>query len=336
MTRTAPEEKPMNMSRRECLSLAMLLPASVVVGRPAIAAKPGVVNSSDGVKWVTLSSGHKVWTKRVGSGKTKVLLLHGGPGLSHDYLDCFADFLPRAGIEVHFYDQLGCGLSDKPEDPALWTVSRYVQEVEEVRQALQLDQVILYGHSWGSQLGMEYALQHQQHLRALILSNSTASAADYNAYNDKIKHELPAPMLKRVLEVERSGQFSDPEYMNIIMTEYFRKHAMRMQQWPPSALHSLEVANSAVGNAMIGPDQYQFGGELAHWNRWADLHRIKVPTLAMGAKYDFNDPRSIEREAHLIPQGELFISKTGSHLSMWDDQRSYFAALIAFIKRHET
>jgi proline iminopeptidase len=327
--------KPMNFNRRDCLSLATLLAAGTLVANPAFAAVPTIASGADDVTWVTLSSGHKVWTKRVGSSKTKVLLLHGGPGLSHDYLDCFAEFLPRAGFELHLYDQLGCGLSDRPKDPALWTLSRYIQEVEEVRRALELDQFILIGHSWGSMLAIEYALQNQRNLRALVLSNMTASAADYNAYNDKLKHELPTPLLKKVLEIEASGKFDDPEYSNIISTEYFPKYATRLKPSPAGLDHSFSVANAAIGNSLIGPDQYVFGGELVHWDRWADLHRIKVPTLTMGAKYDFMDPRSIEREAHLIPHGEYFFSETGSHLAMWDDQERYFAALNGFIGRHQ-
>jgi proline-specific peptidase len=136
---------------------------------------------ADGVRWIQLREGYKVWTCRVGPRSTrsaplKVLLLHGGPGFPHDYMECFADFLPQAGIEIYFYDQLGCGHSDRPDDERLWNLVRYVDEVEQVRAALGLDRFVLFGHSWGSVLTIEYALgPHARHLRAAVISNMTAS-----------------------------------------------------------------------------------------------------------------------------------------------------------------
>src|SRR3984885_13606805 len=117
---------------------------------------------------------YKVWTKRLGSGPIKVLLLHGGPGFSHEYLEAMESFLPEAGIEMYYYDQLGCNNSDHPGDASLWTLPRYLEEVEEVRRGLGLEQFVLYGHSWGGMLAIEYALNYPQHLRALIISNMTA------------------------------------------------------------------------------------------------------------------------------------------------------------------
>jgi pimeloyl-ACP methyl ester carboxylesterase len=135
---------------------------------------------------VTTPAGtHRVWTKRTGNNTvTKLLLLHGGPGATHEYLLAFDSFLPAAGVEYDYYDQLGSGWSDRPDDPSLWTIDRFVDEVEQVRLALSLasENFILYGQSWGALLAIEYALAHPQHLKGLVISNMMASIPAYNRY----------------------------------------------------------------------------------------------------------------------------------------------------------
>ena len=131
----------------------------------------------------------RVWTKRVGNNpEVKLLLLHGGPGATHEYFECCDTHLPAAGIEYHYYDQLGSAYSDQPDDPGLWDIDRFVDEVEQVRVALGLDagNFVLLGHSWGGILAMEYALRHQQHLKGLVISNMMASVPAYNAYAQRV------------------------------------------------------------------------------------------------------------------------------------------------------
>ncbi|HEX8059496.1 MAG TPA: alpha/beta fold hydrolase, partial [Cyclobacteriaceae bacterium] len=122
-----------------------------------------------GVRMITVADKYQVWTKKVGSGDIKVLLLHGGPGFTHDYFECFESFLPQAGIEFYYYDQLGVGNSDVPSDTSLWNLNRYVEEVEQVRKGLGLENVYLLGHSWGSLLAMEYLQKYQSNVKAAVL-----------------------------------------------------------------------------------------------------------------------------------------------------------------------
>ena len=147
---------------------------------------------SGGVKLIPVSTPKgtfRVWTKRFGNCPTmKLLLLHGGPGATHEFFEPCDSYLPAAGIEYYYYDQLGSFYSDQPDEPELWEIPRFVDEVEQVRQALGLnrDNFYLYGHSWGGILALEYALAHQQHLKGLIISNMMASIPAYNAYAENV------------------------------------------------------------------------------------------------------------------------------------------------------
>ena len=179
-----------------------------------------------------------VWTKRVGNDPgLRVLLLHGGPGATHEYLEACDSFLPNAGIEYYYYDQLGSGFSDQPEEPSLWDVDRFVSEVEQVRQALGMDasNFVLYGQSWGGILAMEYALAHQQNLRGLIISNMMASVPAYNTYAEQV---LMPPMdqakLAEIKAFEAASDTENPRYMELLLEQHYVKHVLRIppDEWP--------------------------------------------------------------------------------------------------------
>jgi proline iminopeptidase len=276
--------------------------------------------------------GGRVWTKRVGNAPIKVLLLHGGPGFTHDYLACFERFLPPAGIEFYFYDQLGCGNSDHPNDDKLWTIARYVEEVETVRKALGLDHFILYGHSWGGMLAIEYALKYQQHLSRLVISNMTAGIDDYVQHANAIRAALPAADRATLDKYEALHQTDAAPYQAVI-DKINAEHVLRLTQpWPAAVMRTLTRVNAHIYNFMQGPNEFSITGTLKHWSRWADLPKIKTPTLIMGAKYDEMDPDQVRREGKLIPNARTWISDKGSHLVMWDDQAAYFNALVPFLK----
>src|SRR5690242_7316201 len=164
---------------------------------------------SGGARMITISTPageHRVWVKRTGNNpRLRVLLLHGGPGATHEYLEACDSFLPGAGIEYYYYDQLGSGRSDQPDEPSLWQTERFVDEVEQVRQALGLDasNFVLFGHSWGGVLAIEYALAHQQHLRGLVISNMMASVPAYNAYAEQVlMPEMDQAKLAEIKDLE--------------------------------------------------------------------------------------------------------------------------------------
>src|SRR6202522_1418139 len=156
-----------------------------------------------GIRMIPVMGGkYKVWTKKMGSGPLKVLLLHGGPGFTHQYLEAMESFLPEAGIEMYYYDQLGCGNSDIPDGVALWETPRFVEEVEDVRKALGLEDFVLYGQSWGGMLSIEYALKYQHHLRGLVISNMTAGIQAYLRHVKKIAQLLDPGTLSTLNALE--------------------------------------------------------------------------------------------------------------------------------------
>jgi len=286
-----------------------------------------------GIKMVPVVGGkYKVWTKRMGSGPVKVLLLHGGPGFSHDYLEALESFLPQAGIEMYYYDQLGCGNSDVPDDPALWTLPRYVEEVEEVRKGLGLEHFVLFGHSWGGVLGIDYALKYQQHLRAFVISNMTAGTQSYLKRTAELKKMLSPEKLARLNALEAKEDYDNLEYERIMMEELYPKMLCRIQPWPEPVTRAFRIANQKIYNQMQGKSEFLVTGNLKDWERFDRLHEIKVKALTIGAEHDEMDPADMKKMATLMPNASYAYCPNGSHLDMWDDQEVYFKQLIGFLK----
>jgi proline iminopeptidase len=279
-----------------------------------------------------------VWTKKIGNNpKIKVLLLNGGPGATHEYFECMESFLPAEGIELIYYDQLGTGNSDNPKDTAMWSLPRYVEEVEQVRQALKLDKDNFYllGHSWGGILALEYALKYQQNLKGLIISNMMASCPDYGKYADNVlAKQFDPKVLARVREIEAKGDFENPEYMQLLLPNYYAKHICRIpiEQWPEPVNRAFSKINQSLYVTMQGPSEFGIAGKLLKWDRKADLPKISVPALSIGGKYDTMDPAHMQWMATQFQNGSYLYCANGSHLSMYDDQQTYMNGLIKFIK----
>jgi len=293
-----------------------------------------------GVKLITVQTPKgpfRVWTKRVGNNpRIKVLLLHGGPGMTHEYLEAFDSFLPRAGIEYYYYDQLGSAYSDKPDDPSLWELPRFVEEVEQVRKALKLDKSNFYllGHSWGGMLALEYALKYQQNLKALIISNMVPSIPAYSRYaKDVLMPAMDQKALADIKTLEAAKKFDDPRYEELLMNNFYVYHILRMpaDQWPDPVLRAFNKLNKKVYVPMQGPSELGTSGKLVRWDRSADLGRITVPTLAVGARYDTMEPAQMEKIARGVKKGGYLYCSNGSHLAMYDDQQAYMSGVIQFI-----
>jgi proline iminopeptidase len=280
----------------------------------------------------------RVWTKRVGNNPTaKVLLLHGGPGATHEYLEAFDSYLPGAGIEYYYYDQLGSYYSDQPKDPDLWELDRFVDEVEQVRRALGLScqNFILYGHSCGGLLAIEYALKFPQNLKGLIISNMMDSSPAYNEYANKVlAPQINPQALAEIRRLEAAQDFQNPRYMELLIANHYLQHFLRMpyDQWPDPVLRTFKHLNAAVYVLMQGPSELGLSGKLANWDRSADLKRIQTPTLVIGARHDTMDPDRLKQMADTMPHGRFLYCPNGSHCALYDDQAVYFRGLVQFIQ----
>ena len=280
----------------------------------------------------------KVWTKRIGNNPNiKILILHGGPALTHEYMECFESFFPEQGFEMYEYDQLGSYYSDQPTDSSLWTLDRFVEEVEQVRLALGLNKNNFYllGNSWGGILGMEYALKYQQNLKGLIVSNMTADFAKYEAYNKKLRSAMRTSLVDSLEGYEKAGKFANPVYAKLVFDEYYCQHILRKpaSEWPEPVLRSFKHVNQSVYEILQGPSEFVPGGRLAGWECWTRLKNLSVPTLMIGSKYDTMNPEDMEEMSKLVQHGTYLFCPTGGHLSMWDAQQEYYPGIVQFIKK---
>lgn len=293
---------------------------------------------SGGVQMVpvnTPSGTFNVWTKRVGNNnRVKILLLHGGPGFTHEYFECFESYFPRQGFEFYYYDQLGSYYSDQPSDNSLWQVERFVEEVEQVRQAIGADAENFYilGHSWGGILAIEYALKYQQHLKGMIVSNMMASIPLYAAYGNKVHQTMRPSAVDSLKAYESLKQYQDPNYQQLLQTEFYNKHVCRLPVWPNPLQRSMKHLNFSIYELMQGPSEFSVSGRLINWDRMDDLDEIKIPALMIGAKYDTMDPETMKKQSELVQKGRYLYCPEGSHCAMWDDQQVYMDGVIKFIK----
>ncbi|MGZ8545432.1 MAG: proline iminopeptidase-family hydrolase [Flavisolibacter sp.] len=301
------------------------------------ATKEGEVQTG-GVKMIPIESPlgkFEVWTKKFGNNpRVKVLLLHGGPAGTHEGFECFESFFPKEGFEFYEYDQLGSYYSQQPTDSSLWTIERFVDEVEQVRKSLGLDSsnFILLGHSWGGILAMEYALKYQQRLKGLVISNMMASAPDYGKYSEKLAAGMNPAALEEIRLLESRKDFANPRYMELLVPHFYNKHVMRLKQWPEPVNRMFKHLNPAIYTLMQGPSEFGISGRLALWDRKADLPKLTLPVLTIGGAHDTMDPEHMKWMSTQVGNGQYLHCAEGSHMAMWDDQQTYMNGLIKWIR----
>ena len=299
-------------------------------------------HAEPGVTMVELSNGYSVFTQQFGESEdVKVLVLHGGPACTHEYMLNVAYQMPgHEGLadvgdaEVHMYDQLGSFYSDQPSED-LWNIERWVEEVDEVRRTLGMDSTNFYllGNSWGGILAMEYALVHQNHLKGLIVCNMQSSIPDYAAYNVSALRPQMRPSLVDSLEAfEAAEDYQNPTYLELIDKEFYRKHVCRLETWPEEVVGSFARLNYKLYDLMQGPSEFKVGGRIIDWDITPRLGEIAVPTLMVGATHDTMDPAAMARQATLVQQGRAHICENGSHLALWDDEAVFFEGVTRFVR----
>lgn len=279
----------------------------------------------------------KIWTKKFGNSPSmKLLLLSGGPGTSHEYFECMESFLPAEGIELIYYDQLGTGFSDNPDDTAFWDLDRYVEEVEQVRKALGLnkDNCFLLGHSWGGLLGMQYALKYQDSLKGFIISNMMSDVPAYGKYAQNVlANGMDSTVVAEIRQIEAKGDYANPRYMELLVPNFYEKHVLRMpsDQWPDPFSRAMGRLNQSLYVTMQGPSEFGVAGKLINWSVQDRLKELKVPTLVIAGTHDTMDPEHMKKMSELVQNGSFLLCTNGSHMSMYDDQEVYMAGLIKFI-----
>ncbi|MGQ0668520.1 MAG: proline iminopeptidase-family hydrolase [Actinomycetota bacterium] len=276
--------------------------------------------------------GGRVWYRSVGEGGVPLLCLHGGPGMTHNYITPLEDLADRR--RVIFYDQLGCGRSDLPRDTSLWTVPHFVQELVTVRAALGLERVHLFGSSWGGMLAMQYVLDHRPPLESLILSGSPASMPRWIRECNELRAELPEEEREILDRHEASGFTSCPEYQGALVT-FYRRHVCRMDPWPEGLERSFEEAGYDVYHTMNGPSEFTVTGNFKDWDVTERLNEIRVPTLIAAGRHDEARPAHMEDIHARIPGSELVIFEDASHLCFWEKREEFMATVNDFLDQVE-
>ena len=283
---------------------------------------------------ITLENGHKIWTKRVGDGPgLPLLLLHGGPGAGHDYLE------PLAAIgderPVIFYDQLGCGKSDIPGNPSLWTIERFADEVQEVREKLGIDRCHLMGQSWGGWLGLEYLLREPAGLASVILASTSASIPEFSAECERLIEELPKEHRAALRYHGNRGDFKHPDY--VFAEEYFyRRHLCRLSEWPDCLMRTVEnLRHSLVYPAINGPNEFTTIGNLRYWDRTTDLYKITTPVLITCGRYDELGPRCAQTLHAGVNGSTLRIFEESAHVAHIEEAGKFLECISSFLKVHD-
>jgi proline iminopeptidase len=284
--------------------------------------------------YVTVPGG-RIWYRMTGGEKpgTPLLVLHGGPGAPHDYLEPLEDLSDERA--VIFYDQLGCGNSDKPDNASLWAVARFVEEVDLVCRALMLERVHLLGQSWGAALAVEYMLTRRPHgVSSLVLSGPLLSASRW--IQDQKDHlgEFPADVQQVVRNAEASGDFQSARYQDAMM-QYYRHHVCRMDPWPDCLNRTIEKLGYPVYEHMWGPSEFSVTGTLRSYERVDSLRQIAVPVLMTCGRHDEATPATTEYYQRSLPGSELHIFEDGSHEHHIECREEYMTVVRRFLSRVE-
>jgi proline-specific peptidase len=287
------------------------------------------VQLSPGEGYVEVEGG-RVGYRVVGAGEaTPLLLVHGGPGALSDYLN------PLEGISadrpVVFYDQLGAGRSDRPSDPSLWRLDRFVDELARVRNALGLDDMHLFGHSWGGILAVEHVLEHGRGVKSLILASPALNVRRWAEDARRLVAELPAATREAIERHEASGSTDAPEYQEAVMA-FYRRHVSRSDPWSPDLEKTLESFNPEIYGALWGPSEFTPTGSLRDLDREAVLPGLDLPVLFTVGRYDEATPESVAHFQSLVPGSRLAIFEKSAHMTMLDEPEAYVAAVREFLR----
>ncbi|WP_326836940.1 proline iminopeptidase-family hydrolase [Amycolatopsis rhabdoformis] len=314
------------INRRSVVKAAGALAAAGAIPVPAAKAAPPL---ESGERYVDVPGG-RVWVDVVGGGRrTPLVVLHGGPGAGHDYLEPLGDLAEDRAVV--FYDQLGCGRSDHPDDPALWTIGRFVAELQAVRRALRLDRCHLYGHSWGGWLAIEYLLRRPRGVKSVVLASTSAGAPEFVAGTKYLRSLLPPDVQQTLDKYEAQGDFTAPEYLDAVNV-FYANFLCRLSPYPAAIQRSFDILDgNQVYAAMNGPNEFVMTGNLASWDRTAEVRRITEPVLLTRGRYDEMAETCTVTLRKNLPHARTVEFPHSSHLAMWEDRAAYRRTVSSFL-----
>jgi len=284
---------------------------------------------------IQLKNGYRIWYRQVGSGNgIPLLTLHGGPGSGHDYLEPLEKL--AADRPVILYDQLGCGKSDQPDDRSLWRMERFLEEVGEVRTALGLQEVHLFGQSSGGMMALDYVLTKPQGVASLILADSCASMPQLEQEIKRLRGELPDKTISTLDRFEADGDFGNSEYRSAVV-EFYKRHVCRLSAMPDCLLRTTEnLKNNPVYETMNGPNELAITGNLRDWDRIGQLAEISVPTLILVGRYDEVTPACSVTLHQGIAGSQFVVFEKSSHIPHIEEERKYLETVSRFLSLVET
>jgi len=292
----------------------------------------GAPRQPDTMQRVAVDGG-EVMTYGFGSGDDVLLLVNGGPGLPCDYLRDSHSHLADKGFRVATWDQLGTGRSDRPDDPGLWTIERYAQEMEQVRLSLGADKVHVLGQSWGGFLAIEHAVAYPHGIASLVLSNTVADVPHLLAEQERLRAALGQETVTMMLRREAQGTTDHPEYKAAVDILNWR-HVHRLEAIPAPLQRSMAGVNTDIYVHMWGANEFQCVGNLKGWTRLGDLRMISAPVLIIVGEHDELTPTCALRMHRELPSSRLELIPNASHSSCFEEPERYFNALEAFLGEH--
>lgn len=284
--------------------------------------------------------GHQTWYRVTGdlaSGRLPLVVAHGGPGCTHDYVDSFKDLAEHGWPVVH-YDQLGNGRSThlRGLDPGFWTVALFLDELNNLLRHLGIGQYALLGQSWGGMLAAEHGVRQPAGLRGLIIANSPASMALWREAATGLRAELPLEVQATLARHEAAGTTDSPEYRAASQVFYDR-HVCRVQPLPTEVARTFAAidADPTVYHAMNGPTEFHVIGSLRDWSVIERLARIQVPTLLISGRHDEATPACVEPFERLIPNVRWRIFEDSSHMPHVEEREACMATVAVFLAELE-
>jgi len=291
-----------------------------------------------GVKKILIDGKFWVWTQKIGDGKINVLLLHGGPGQSHEYFEIFSKYLPNNGITIYYYDQFGSYFSQQPTqqqltDTSIWKVSRYVDEIEQVRKGLKLEKLFIYGHSYGALLALAYSYKYQMHVKGMIFSDMNPFPKDFDQRISFINKQTDSLLFatkqfNTLMKNKQQGLGYDHQiYQTAFDSTFTRNFVVRLDTLPDALIRTKAHKNYEVARK-IGQSTFSL-------NYGAMIPKINVPVLLIRGQYDFIiSTEQIKNLNKLFPKSEYYIVPNAGHVCFYDNPNGYFPALVNFIKRN--